>query len=239
MEKKTGNTIKLGVFVTLGGLFFIIGIYFIGQKQRLFSNVFKISASFKNVSGLQVGNNVRFAGINIGTVENIEIVNDTSVKVNMIIDEDVHRFIKKDVKAVIGSEGLMGNKTVNILHGSPDQPEVADNGSILTDKPIDMDEIFARLKTTADNSAIISEDLAKITGNISNGKGTIGKLFMDTAMAQTLNQTFTNLKSGTKGFQENMDAAKHSILLRGVFRKKEKEQKEKVEKEKEEKRNKN
>lgn len=232
MEKKTGNTIKLGVFVTLGGLFFIIGIYFIGQKQRLFSNVFKISGEFNNVSGLQVGNNVRFAGINIGTVEDIEIINDTSVKVSMIIDEDVHRFIKKDVKAMIGTEGLMGNKTVNIMHGSSNQPEIDDNGTIETNRPIDTDEIFAKLKITADNSAAISEDLAKITGNISDGKGTIGKLFMDTAMAQTLNQTITNLKSGTKGFQENMDAAKNSILLRGGF----KRSKEKKEEEKEKKR---
>ncbi|MEO6302666.1 MAG: MlaD family protein [Bacteroidia bacterium] len=218
MEKKTGNTIKLGVFVTLGILFFILGIYFVGQKQKLFSNVFTVSGVFKNVSGLQVGNNVRFSGINVGTVEDIEIINDTSVRVDMIIDESTHRFIKKDARAVIGSEGLMGNKTINITHGTSGQKPIDDNGIIITDQPVDTDEIMAKLKTTSDNAASITGDLAVIMQNVSHGKGTIGKLFMDTVMANTLNQTITNLKKGTKGFEENMDAAGHSFLLRGALK---------------------
>lgn len=219
MKKKTGNTIKLGVFVTLGVLFFIIGIYIIGQKQRLFSNTFTVSGVFKNVNGLQVGNNVRFTGINVGTVDDITILNDTSVQVTMIIDESTHRFIKKDARAIIGSEGLMGNKTVNITHGASSQKPIEDNGMILTDQPVSTDDILAKLKTTTDNAALISGDLAVISESISKGKGTIGKLFMDTVMANSLNQTIVNLKHGTKGFEDNMDAAKHSILLRGALKK--------------------
>ncbi|MCD6065819.1 MAG: hypothetical protein K0S33_645 [Bacteroidetes bacterium] len=227
MKKRTGNTLKLGVFITLGLLFFIGGIYVIGKRQRLFSNVFKVSGVFRNVSGLQIGNNVRFSGINVGTVDNIEILNDTSVKVDMIIDEDTRRFIKKDATALIGSEGLMGNKTINISHGSPGQKPIEDNGLILTGQPIDTDEILAKLKSTTDNAASISGDLAVIMHNISAGKGTIGKLFMDTTMANTLDQTITNLKQGTQGFEENMNAAKKSFLLRGAFKKKKKKDKDK------------
>jgi phospholipid/cholesterol/gamma-HCH transport system substrate-binding protein len=220
MEKKKGNMVRLGVFVTLGILFFIIGIYIIGQKQRLFSDTFTISGIFKNVNGLQVGNNVRFTGINVGTVDDIIILNDTSVQVVMIVDEDTHRFIKKDAKAIIGSEGLMGNKTINITPGSLSQTPVAENGFILTDQPVNTDEILSKLKTTADN-------LASITDNVSSGKGTIGKLFMDTNMANSLNQTIINLKHGTKGFEENMDAAKHSVLLRGAVKRMQKDKEKK------------
>jgi phospholipid/cholesterol/gamma-HCH transport system substrate-binding protein len=216
MEKKKGNMVKLGVFVSLGILFFIIGIYIIGQKQRLFSDTFTVNAVFKNVNGLLVGNNVRFTGINVGTVDDIIILNDTSVEVVMIIDEDTHRFIKKDAKAIIGSEGLMGNKTINIMHGSLSQTPIAENGFMLTEQPVETDEILGKLKTTADN-------LAAITGNVSSGKGTIGKLFMDTNMANSLNQTIINLKHGTKGFEENMDAAKHSVLLRGAVKRMQKD----------------
>lgn len=226
MKSNTGNTIKLGVFVTFGILFFIIGIYFIGQKQRLFSSVFTANGVFKNVNGLQVGNNVRFAGINIGTVKNIEILNDTAIEVEMILEEDVRRFIKKDARAVIGSEGLMGNKTVNIIHGSPNAGPLEDNGRLLTGDAMDTDEIMEKLKVTADNAAAISNDLARITDNISNGRGTVGRLFMDTNMANTLNQTFVNLKTGTRGFKENMDAAQHSFLLRGALRKSKREKEE-------------
>src|SRR5688572_3289491 len=124
MSKAVGYTIRLGVFVVLGGLFFIIGIYYIGKKQRLFSDVFKVHGIFSNVSGLQIGNNVRFSGINVGTVDNIIIINDTSVMVDMIIDSQTRKFIKQDAKAFIGSEGLMGNKIINITHGSPHLPVI-------------------------------------------------------------------------------------------------------------------
>ena len=91
MQKNTGKKIALGVFVCLGTGLFIVGIYFIGNKQQMFSTIFRIRAIFRDVNGLQVGNNVRFSGINVGTIENIEIISDTSVKVDMIIDEDVRK----------------------------------------------------------------------------------------------------------------------------------------------------
>jgi phospholipid/cholesterol/gamma-HCH transport system substrate-binding protein len=223
MSKAVGYTIRLGVFVVLGGLFFIIGIYYIGKKQRLFSDVFKVHGIFNNVSGLQIGNNVRFSGINVGTVDNIIIINDTSVMVDMVIDSHTRKFIKQDAKAFIGSEGLMGNKIINITHGSPSLPAIENNGVVSTGKPLDTDEIFNSLKRTADNAERITGDLASIMNNISRGKGTVGRLFMDSTLANTLNQTVVNLKRGTKGFEENMDAAKSSFLLRGIFKRKNKD----------------
>jgi phospholipid/cholesterol/gamma-HCH transport system substrate-binding protein len=223
MSKASGYTIRLGVFVVLGSLFFIIGIYYIGKKQRLFSDVFTIHGIFNNVSGLQIGNNVRFSGINVGTVENIIIVNDTSVMVDMLIDAHTQKFIKKNAKAFIGSEGLMGNKIINITHGTASFPPIENDGIVATGKPFDTDEIFNSLKRTADNAESISGDLASIMGNISRGRGTIGRLFMDSVLANTLNQTVVNLKRGTKGFEENMSAAKNSFLLRGIFKRKERQ----------------
>lgn len=220
MNKKTGNSIKLGVFVTAGILLLIIGIYFIGQKQHLFSNVFRISGVFSNVNGLQVGNNIRFSGINVGTVENITIVSDTSVRVDMVLDTEVQKFIKNDAIAIIGSEGLMGNKTINIVPGSIEQESIKDQGTIKTSKPVNFDEILGQLNATTKNAALITDDLSTIMTSIRSGKGTIGKLFMDTTLAKDLDQTIRNLRGGTKGFEENMDAAKHSFLLRGAFKKK-------------------
>lgn len=229
MKKKTGNSVKLGVFVTVGLLLLIVGIYYIGQKQRLFSDVFRISGVFSNVNGLQVGNNIRFSGINVGTVENIVIISDTSVRVDMIIDEEVQKFIKQDATAIIGSEGLMGNKTVNIAPGSLSQKEIGDQDEIHTTKPVDFDEILGQLNTTTQNAALITDDLSAIMSSIRSGKGTVGRLFMDTTLAKDLNQTIKNLKGGTKGFEENMDAVQHSILLRGAFKKKKSDEKEKQE----------
>jgi phospholipid/cholesterol/gamma-HCH transport system substrate-binding protein len=95
MKNDTSNKIRLGIFVTIGIVVFILGIYFIGERQQLFRSSFRISGVFKNVEGLQAGNNVRFSGINVGTVEDIKIVSDSSVKVEVLIDENTRKFIKK------------------------------------------------------------------------------------------------------------------------------------------------
>ncbi len=228
MKTQTGNKLKLGVFVTLGILLFIIGIYFVGKKRNLFDTTFGLRAVFKDVSGLQPGNNVRFAGINVGIIDNITIINDTSVRVDMQIQQDVRRFIKSDSRAVIGSEGIMGNKILIITPGSSARV-VKNNAFIATNAPINIDDILKNLKVTIENAAVITEDFAKVTQSISSGKGTVGKLFMDSTFAKDIDQTVTNVKKGTQGFQENMEAAKSNILLRGFFRKKEKAKQEQKE----------
>ncbi|MDZ4664064.1 MAG: MlaD family protein [Bacteroidota bacterium] len=220
MKKQNGNKIKLGIFVSIGLLLFIVAIYFIGKKQQLFNSTIKLSALFKDISGLQVGNNVRFSGINVGTVENIVIVTDTTVMIDMIIDKKTKKFIKKNAKAVIGTDGLMGNKIVLILPGTGAEKEIEDNDFVTSVKPISMDDILLKLKITGDNAANITEDLSVITQNIRSGKGTIGKLFMDTVFAENIDQTIINIKQGAGGFKQNMNAASNNILLRGFFKKK-------------------
>ena len=228
MKKQNSNKIRLGLFVSIGITFLIIGIYFIGKKQQLFSSTFQISGIFRDISGLQVGNNVRFAGINVGVIDNIEMIADTAVKVDVIIDETSRKFIKKDAKAIIGSDGLMGNKIITIIPGSMGKKEIQNNDFIGTSMPVSIDDILNNLKVTTNNTASISDDLSAIMGNIRSGKGTIGKLFMDTVFAKNIDQTIINIKQGAGGFKQNMNAASHNFLLRGFFKKKKaKEEKEK------------
>ena len=235
MKKKTSNKIGLGIFVSAAIALFTIGIYFIGEKQQLFGKTFTVKAIFKDVNGLQVGNNVRFSGIVVGTVDNIQIISDTTVRVDMVVDEKVRKFIKKDSKAVIGTDGLMGNKILTISAGTKDKEQIQSHDYILTTAPISVDDILKQLKTTSENASQITGDMAIIMGTIRSGKGTVGKLFMDTAFADNVDQTLVNIKQGTGGFKQNMDAAKENIFFRGFFKKKKKEeQKEKEEQEKKE-----
>lgn len=225
MKKAAGNKIRLGIFVTISITLFIGGLYFIGQKQQLFNNTFRVSGIFKDISGLQVGNNVRFSGINVGIIENIEQITDTTVRVDMLIEENTRKFIKKNAKAIIGSDGLMGNKIVIILPGTHDKPVVSDNDYIETSRPVSMDDILLKIKVTSDNAANITDDLSVIIENIKEGRGTVGKLFMDTTFAENLDATLINVRQGAGGFKKNMDAASHNILLRGFFKKKERSKK--------------
>ncbi len=215
MKKDTSNKIRLGIFISLGIAVFIVGIYFIGERQQLFRSTFRVSGVFRDVAGLQAGNNVRFSGINVGTVEDIKIVSDSSVRVEILIDESTRKFIKKDAVASIGSEGLMGNKILIISPGTGGKMEIENNDTVVTVQPIDMDDILISLKTTIDNTSNITNYLSKITDNIQSGKGAIGRLLMDRTYAQNFDSTFVNLKEGSAGFKILMDKAKHSWLLWG------------------------
>ncbi|QSW88523.1 MULTISPECIES: MlaD family protein [Flavobacterium] len=223
MEKESGYTWKLGMFVSVGLLLFIMAIYFIGKQKNLFGSTFHINSKFKTVSGLEVGNNVRFSGINIGTVEAIRLINDSSVVVSMVIKDEVRKFIKTDARASIGSDGLMGDKVLTITPGVKSTKVVEDNGAIASIDGIEMNDIMKSVKKSVDNIGVISDEIAIFSHSMNNGNGALARLVRDDKMANSVSNTLTNLESGTKGFSENMEAAKSNFLLRGYFKKKEKE----------------
>jgi phospholipid/cholesterol/gamma-HCH transport system substrate-binding protein len=192
--ENTKNNIKLGSFIAIGLLLLLFGIYLIGKKQQLFNHTFVISAVFKDINGLQIGSNVRFAGINVGVVENISIIADTAVQIDLFINKSIKKFIKKDAKAIIGTDGLMGNKIVTLLAGSAKEKEIKENAFILAVIPVSIDEIIVNLNVAVQNATTITENLAIITESIAEGRGTVGKLFMDTLMAKELQQTIINIK---------------------------------------------
>ena len=234
MKKNTGNSMRLGIFITLGLALFIILIYYIGKKQQLFSTNFRISGIFKDISGLDIGNNVRFAGINIGVIENIEMLSDSAVRVDMVLGEKTRKFMRKGAKATIVSDGLMGGKIILIQPGIADTGVIQDHDMIASLAPVNIDDILGKVKTSLTNVTMISDDVAAILGNMRSGKGTMGKLFMDPTIANNLNQSIVNIKEGAGGFKQNMDAVGHNFLLRGYLKKKEKKKQKELEKQQKE-----
>lgn len=190
--------IRLGLFVVVGTLFFIASMYFVGNKQNLFGSTFKIKTIFNNVNGLQKGNNVRFLGIDVGTVNNISILNDTNILVEMIIKEETKKFIKKDAICTIGTDGLMGNKLVNITPKNTSSKMVNEGDTLPTLSEIITEDMLRNLEQTNTNVATISSNLVDITSEIQHGKGTLGKLIKDTLFAQNIDKTLINLKETSK-----------------------------------------
>jgi phospholipid/cholesterol/gamma-HCH transport system substrate-binding protein len=214
--------VRLGLFVAGGMALFVLAIFIIGKQKNLFNPVFSLTSTFSNVSGLQVGNNIRFAGINVGTVDNIFIINDSTVKIEMLIRNEVKPFIKSDCQVIIGSEGLIGDRLLIITQGSYDAPLAKERQHLESVEPVELDAIIASLQITAGNVEIITQELAEIMTQINSGHGTLGRLIQDTTIAENLNRTILNLRKSSKGLDENMNAAKDNFLLRGYFKKKEK-----------------
>ncbi|MBP1671950.1 MAG: hypothetical protein H6Q22_1522 [Bacteroidetes bacterium] len=213
--------VRLGMFITGGFLLFFMAIFIIGKQQNLFNPVFKLTTTFHSVSGLQVGNNIRFAGINVGTVDNITIINDTTVGVDMLIRKEIHKFIKADCVVNIGSEGIIGDRLLIITQGGIYSNMAKEGQQITSNEPVEMDGIMSSLQVTADNAAVISDQLAQIMIKVNSGSGTLGRLIRDSTIAANISETIVNLKKSSKGLDENMNAAKDNFLLKGYFNKKE------------------
>ncbi len=212
MEKSTSQKINLGIFVILGSLLFIITIYFIGNKKDMFNKTIQISAVFNNINGLQTGNNVRYSGINVGTVKQIVIQNDSVIRVDMAIEKEVISHIKKDAIASIGSDGLVGNMIINIIPGKKSNEAVSFGDTILSENKTTTDEILKTINSTSANAKVITDNLVRITNQISSKEGTIGMLINDTVMSQDLKRTVYNLKVTTKITSESMATLNNIIV---------------------------
>ncbi|HLP18896.1 MAG TPA: MlaD family protein, partial [Chitinophagales bacterium] len=187
------NNIRLGLFVIIGTGLLIVALYFIGSNTNLFSKTFKVYAKFENVNGLKKGNNVRYAGIDVGTIKKIEIVNDTTIRVEMSIESDLKKVIRINSMASIGTDGLMGNKLINISSGSADSALIND-GALLASVPIlNTDEMLRTLDKTNKNILVISANLRSITQNITDSRGTLYTVLMDTSISAQLRHTLHNV----------------------------------------------
>ncbi|MBS1531635.1 MAG: MCE family protein [Bacteroidetes bacterium] len=243
MKATTGQKIKIGLFALTGLAVLIAGIFLIGNKKGLFSTTFNVHGMFKNVNGLQVGNNVRFAGINVGIVEAIEIVNDTTVKVVLSLNQDVKKFIKKDAKMSIGSDGLMGDKLVVISPGGAATNQEVQNGDELSAvNPFDVDKMIKKITGIADDAGNLIAGLSQIVDKVNHGHGSIGRLLNNDKIAKDLegtvaqakttvakaNTTIATVHNTSSTLNEDLKAAQHNILLRGFFKKKKRAQRDSI-----------
>jgi phospholipid/cholesterol/gamma-HCH transport system substrate-binding protein len=241
MAKKTLNQVKLGVFVMAGIAFLVLLLYVIGKNQNMFGDTFLLKARFENVHGLMKGNNIRFAGIDAGTVKDVEVLNDTTIEVNLLVKTGMQKFIHKNATVNIATDGLMGDKIINIEPSREVAPLVAEGDILFATEGTDTDAMLrmlnktnrdiaivaselkktiqrvnqskalwevlddpslpanlryslGKIKTTADNLNSTIIDLNTIVANVKDGKGSLGKIIRDTAIAMDIDEAIQKLK---------------------------------------------
>jgi phospholipid/cholesterol/gamma-HCH transport system substrate-binding protein len=199
MKKTNLQKFYLGLFVILSTLLLVLALYFIGSRQNLFGKTFRVNAIFKNVNGLQLGNNVRYSGINVGTVKQIKMVNDTTIIVNMVVEENILKHLKKNAVASISTDGLVGSMFINILPSKDTSGPLVSGDTLVSYNKVSTNDMLSTLNTTNENAALLTLDLLKITTAINEGKGTLGLLINDAQMASNLKQTVSDLKLASAG----------------------------------------
>jgi phospholipid/cholesterol/gamma-HCH transport system substrate-binding protein len=211
MSKESGNYTRLGLFVLGGTAVLIVGLYLLGSKRNLFSDSVTITATFHEVGGLRPGNNVRYAGINVGTVEGIAILNDTAVLVEMAVRSEQAEHIRSSAVASVGSDGLMGNKLVSIDAGPGEGEPIVDGTSLRTREALNTDLMMRTLERTNENLALITGDLVQLSARLNDPDNVIG-LLSDTSLAVALRQALYDLQASA-GNAYALTAGVNSMVL--------------------------
>ncbi len=185
MKSKGIDSIKLGLFVLAGVLFLVVTLYMIGKNRNLLGKTITITAALTNVNGLMPGNNVRFKGIDVGTVKKLVVHDDTTIHVIMVIDKAMQPYIKENAMVAIGTDGLMGNRLVNIS-SMPGNARVVGEGSVLRSMPpIETDEMLRTLNTTNITIERVTRNLDQITVKL-NSSNSLWNLLSDTMITKDL-----------------------------------------------------
>lgn len=242
MKEQTLNKARLGAFVLIATLLLVLGLYYIGSQKNIFHSSIHVISDFSDIGGLMPGNNVRFNGINVGTVSKVYPISDNLIRVEFAIDENTIEFIGNDATVAIGTDGLLGNKLVNISPGTTDSPRVKEGDLLQSMNPVEMEDALRTLnmtnenileitkhlrhvleefdqnnslwtilndstlsedvksavvsfKLTGENTAVLTGDIAGITGDLRRGKGTVGALLTDTLIFDQLSQTIVNIQA--------------------------------------------
>ncbi|MCI1188635.1 MlaD family protein [Hymenobacter sp. DH14] len=190
-QRPTGNYVKLGLFVVVGTVCLLGTLFLLGRQQSLFSRSFVVRADFRNVSGLLTGNNVRLGGITVGTVRQIQLLNDSTVRVAINLNRDAQPFVRKNAVAAIGTDGLVGNTIINLTAQPGAAPAVQPGDLLHTRRPVGMDDLLSTFDVSNKNLVSITRDLRQITGRL-NGSKALWGLLDDQQLADNLRHSLRN-----------------------------------------------
>jgi len=214
------QSMRLGAFILVTLAILGVFVFLVGSMESRFESNYQLKAQFQNVKGLNEGADVRVGGIRKGTVRRIELPGQPDGRVTVIMDlaKTTQSIVKHDSVAAIKTEGLLGDKYVEVSFGSAEAARIKSGETIAAEPPLDISDLYGKadqiLDTTQSalqNVQAASGDLSGIASKINQGRGTIGALVNDKSVYQ-------QAAAGVTALNEDAEALKHNFLLRGFFR---------------------
>jgi len=196
------QSIIVALFIVAGLAIFLVAVFTLGGKQKRFTKTIDVKTIMNDVEGLIAGNNVWFSGVKIGTVKKIEFYGKSQVEVTLNIEKAVQKYIHKDSKTKLSSEGLIGDHIVVIEGGSVESPLVEDGDHLLAVTELGTKEIMQTFQENNKNLVAITANFKVLSDKILRGEGAAGALLSDTTMAHDLKATLANLSRTSAGLKD-------------------------------------
>ena len=179
---KLSHEFKVGLLITVGLAVALVAVLSVGERQGLMKQRYYLSARFDDVSGLQEGAPVRVSGFQVGVVKSIALVEvggRQKVEARLRIEKQAQPRIRRGSAAKISSMGLLGDKLVEIVPASIDQPMLNNGEELATIAVMPPEEILARAAEIADTMRSTVLSLNVIMKKVERGTGTLGKIIDD------------------------------------------------------------
>ncbi len=196
-EINTRKKVAVGIFIFAGLTILIIGVLTIGGQHKAFTKSIQLQVVFNDVQGLQTGNNIWLSGMKVGTVKKVSFYGNSQVEVVLNIERQAQPHIRKDAKARISTDGLVGNKIVVISGGSDTAAPVADNDQLESQQLPGLAEMTRTLQASNGNLLDITSNLKAISEKLKTGQGTLGELLNDPSFADQIHSSLSHLQAAS------------------------------------------
>ncbi len=215
------QNLRIGIFIVVTLALLAAAVFLVGSRESLFRSSYRVRADFDNVAGLNEGADVRVGGLRKGSVKNIQLPKNPDGKVVVLMDlaKETQSIVKMDSMAEIKSEGMLGDKYIEISFGTMDAARLRGGETIASQPPLDISDLFAKTNTILDSTQASLENVQSLTSNINDislkinhGQGTVGALINDKTI-------YNQAAASVTAMHEDMDALKHNFLLKGFFNK--------------------
>jgi phospholipid/cholesterol/gamma-HCH transport system substrate-binding protein len=195
-KKDKRNSVKVGAFLTLLSAVLMLMVASIGNENSLFASKVIIRARVPNVSNLRPGSYVELKGIRIGAVTDVRIVSPEEVEVSAKVLERELKWVRKDSKVAISNAGLVGDKYLEVMPGSPDSPKFEpEKDYLVSEHQTGLSQIMAKGESIATVTERILQRADSILTNLEQG----AKL---TEGVSAMSKTAQNLEAITKELKE-------------------------------------
>lgn len=201
-ESPNKQAVIVGVFIFLGLIFLLAGILIVGNIRETFNNKMGVVSIFEDVSGLKEGNNVWYSGVKIGTVNNMNFFGKSQVEVSLNIATKAQKYIRKDAKVKISTDGIIGNKIIVIYGGTDDFAQVEEGDTLAVERTFTSEDMINTLQDNNENLLTITSNIKILTNKLVDGEGTIGKLMNDSSVYANINAATASLQNAAAKAQQ-------------------------------------
>lgn len=189
----TWEQVRVGVLIIGALALLAAGVFFVGQVGNVFGERYRLVTLMGSGAGLAPGASVQLAGQTVGQVERIDWIppeerreHDAAVAVWMAVNREVKRQIRADSRARLRTQGLLGDRVVDIRPGSPEADVLAEGDTLLSSEPLDYQEILEQASGAVTGLARLTRRLEEVTRRALAGEGSLGRLITDETLYREL-----------------------------------------------------